>query len=136
MTIDCNIWMICLKLNWFFYYPSCNFLNLYGRYVLQYESFLNNFLVIDATDRSKIRSDQKGLFFAVSLYPFSFFANTPFKLNVLKFYFITKLLKMLTLTKYLDMNDMRCRNVLVLPLQDWILLVWQALKLKYMLALQ
>ena len=41
--------------------------------------FFNNFLLIDATDRSKISSDQKRLFFAVSLYPSSFFANTPFK---------------------------------------------------------
>ena len=40
---------------------------------------LNNFLLTDATDRSKISSDQKRLFFAVSQYPLSFFANTPFK---------------------------------------------------------
>ena len=33
----------------------------------------------DATDRSKIRSDQKRFFSALSLYPLSFFANTPFK---------------------------------------------------------
>ena len=55
----------------------CNFLNLYERYVLQFWSVFNNFLLIDATDRSKISSDQKLLFFAVS--PFSFFANTLFK---------------------------------------------------------
>ena len=46
----------------------------------------NNFLLIDATVRSKISSNQKRLFFAVSLYPLSFFANTPFKtLNELSF---------------------------------------------------
>ena len=39
----------------------------------------NNFLLIDATDRSKIGSDQKRFFIALSLYPLSFFANTPFK---------------------------------------------------------
>ena len=39
----------------------------------------NNFLHIDATDRSKISSDQKRFFIALSLYPLSFFANTPFK---------------------------------------------------------
>ena len=39
----------------------------------------NNFLLLDATDRSKISSDQKRLFFDVSLYPLSFFVNTPFK---------------------------------------------------------
>ena len=38
-----------------------------------------NFLPIDATDRSKISSDKKRFFIALSLYPFSFFANTPFK---------------------------------------------------------
>ena len=35
----------------------------------------------NTTNRSKIRSDQKRLFFAVYLYPLSFFANTPFKLD-------------------------------------------------------
>ena len=39
----------------------------------------NIFLLIDATDRSKISSDQKRKFFTVILYPLSFFANTPFK---------------------------------------------------------
>ena len=38
----------------------------------------NNFLLIDATDRSKISRDQKRFFYR--LYPLSFFANTPFKL--------------------------------------------------------
>ena len=39
----------------------------------------NNFLLIDATARSKISSDQKRFFIALSLYLPSFFANTPFK---------------------------------------------------------
>ena len=39
-----------------------------------------NFLLIDATDRSKISSDQKRFFIALSLHPLSFFANTPFNL--------------------------------------------------------
>ena len=39
----------------------------------------NNFLFIEATDRSKSSSDQKRFFIALSLYPLSFFANTPFK---------------------------------------------------------
>jgi len=38
----------------------------------------NNFLLIDATDRSKISSDQKRFLIALSLYSLSFFANTPF----------------------------------------------------------
>ena len=81
MTIVCNIWMICLELNGLFYNPS---------WMLQLSEFvwtqrssvwvvLTNFLLIDATDSSKICSDQKRLFFAVSLYPPSFFANTPLK---------------------------------------------------------
>jgi len=41
----------------------------------------NNFLLIDATDRSRISSNQKRLFIAVSLYPLSFFANTPFNIK-------------------------------------------------------
>ncbi len=36
------------------------------------------FLFIDVTDRSKFSSDQKRFFIALSLYPLSFFANTPF----------------------------------------------------------
>ena len=39
----------------------------------------NNFLLLDATDRSKISGDQKRFFIALSLYPLSFFANIPFK---------------------------------------------------------
>ena len=46
----------------------------------------NNFLLIDATDISKISSDQMRLFFAVSLYPFSFFTNSSFKV---KFFVVT-----------------------------------------------
>ena len=79
--------MICLELNWFFYDPS---------WMLQLSEFvwtlrssvwvvINNFLLIDATDKSKISSDQKRLFFAVSLYPLSFFTNTPFNLIILRF---------------------------------------------------
>ena len=42
----------------------------------------NNFLLIDATDRSKISIDQKRFFIALSLYPLSFFVNTPFNVNL------------------------------------------------------
>ena len=38
----------------------------------------NNFLLIDPTDRSTISSDQKRFFISLSLYPLSFFTNTPF----------------------------------------------------------
>ena len=47
--------------------------NLYGRYILRYELRFNNFLLIDEIDKSKISSDQRSLFFTVSLYPLSFF---------------------------------------------------------------
>ena len=81
MTIVCYIWMICLELNWFVYDPSW-MLHL-SEFVWALSSSVwvvfNNFLLIDATDRSKINSDQKRFFFiALSLYPLSFFANTPF----------------------------------------------------------
>ena len=49
----------------------CNSLILYGRYVLQRESFLIIFS-LDATCRSKIRIDQKRLFF-----PFHFSRTLP-----------------------------------------------------------
>ena len=77
MTTVCNIWMICLELNWFVYDPS-RMLHL-SEFVLLLRSSMrvvfNNFLLIDARDTSKISS----LFIAISLYPLSFFANTPFK---------------------------------------------------------
>ena len=41
----------------------------------------NNFLLIDATDKNKISSDQKRFFIALSVYPLSFFANTPFNVK-------------------------------------------------------
>ena len=44
-----------------------------------WDVFNNFLLIIDATDRSKISGDQKRFFIALSLYPLSFFANTPFK---------------------------------------------------------
>jgi len=73
--------MICSKLNWFFYGLS-RMLHL-SEFVWTLRSSVfvvfNNFLLIDATDRSKISSDQKRFFIALGLYHLSFFANTPFK---------------------------------------------------------
>ena len=72
--------MICLKLNRFFYGLS-RILHL-SEFVTLRPSVLvvfNNFLLMDTTARSKISSDQKRFFIALSLYPLSFFANTPFK---------------------------------------------------------
>ena len=80
MTIGCNIWMICLKLNRFFYGLSRMLhLSEFEWTFLGISRFLTIFLLIDATDRSKISSDQKCFFIALSLHPLSFFANTPFK---------------------------------------------------------
>ena len=56
----------------------------------RFKSRFNNVLLIDATDRSKISSDQKGFFIALSLYTISFFANTPFN-TILYFIFFQKL---------------------------------------------
>ena len=73
--------MICLKLNRFFYGLS-RLLHL-SEFIWTLRSsvlvVLNNFLIIDSTARSKISSDQKRFFIALSLYPLSFFANTPYK---------------------------------------------------------
>ena len=42
----------------------------------------NNFLLIDATDRSKISSDQKRFFIALSLYPFHFSRTLPLRVTI------------------------------------------------------
>ena len=82
MIIDCNIWMICLKLNYRLFYDPSWMLQL-SEFVWTLRSLVwvvfNNFLLIDATDRSKISSDQKLLFFAIILYFLYFSTNTPFK---------------------------------------------------------
>ena len=74
--------MICLKSNRFFYGLS-RMLHL-SEFVWTLRSSVlvvfDNFLLIDATDRSKISSNQKRFFIALSLSPLSFFANTPFKI--------------------------------------------------------
>ena len=83
MTIGCNIWMICLILIWFLYGRSRMFQLPQFVWALRSSVWgvFINFLLIDATDKSKISIDQKRFFIALSLYPLSFFANTPFKLE-------------------------------------------------------
>ena len=83
MTMGCNIWMVCLKLNWFFYGLSrmLNFSEFVWTVSYSVWDVFTKFLLIDTTDRSKISSDQKRFFIALSLYPISFFANTPFKIK-------------------------------------------------------
>jgi len=81
MTNVSNIWMISLELNWFVYNQSW-MLDL-TEFVWTLPSSVlvgfNNVFLIDAIDRSKICSDQKRFFIALSLYPLSLFANTYFK---------------------------------------------------------
>ena len=108
MTIGCNIWMICLKLNWFFYGLSR---------MLQFSEFVwalsymvwdvfDNFLLIDATDRSKLNSDQKRLFFAVSLYPFYFSRTLSKKNNQTKVFWL-----FLEITSVSNLSKMYIINV-------------------------
>ena len=69
------------EIKWIFYRLSrmLQFSEFVWALSLSVWDVFNNFLLIDATDRSKISSDQKRFFIALSLYPLSFFANTPFK---------------------------------------------------------
>ena len=71
------------KDNWFFYGLShmLQFSELVWALSYSVWDVFNNFILIDATDRSKIISYQKRFFIALSLYPISFFANTPFNWN-------------------------------------------------------
>ena len=79
MTLGCNIWMICLILIWFFYGLRRMFQLPQFVWALRssvWDVFIN-FLLIDATDRSKIISDQKRFFIALSLYLFNFSRTLP-----------------------------------------------------------
>ena len=64
MTTVCNIWMICLELNWFVYDPT---------WMLHRSEFV-------WTQQIEVRlvAIKSGIF-RVNLYPLSFFVNTPFK---------------------------------------------------------
>ena len=84
MTIVCDIWMISLELNWLYYDPSWMLQLCMGATFFMAWVVFNNFLLINATHKSMISSNQKRLFFAVSLYVLSFFAKTPF-INTLFF---------------------------------------------------
>ena len=76
--------MICLELNWFIYDPS-RILQL-SEFVWTLRSSVWIFLLIDATDRSKISSDHHRIFFDASLYPHSFFTNTLFKMSLEQYF--------------------------------------------------
>ena len=74
-------WFV-LELNWFVYNPSW-MLHLCSLVLVVFK----NFLLIDATDRSKISSDQKHLFFAIAYTPFHFSQTLPLtsKINSIHF---------------------------------------------------
>jgi len=107
MTIGCNIWMICLELNLLFYDPKLNVATFWICMDATFFSIsgFNSFLLIGETDRSKISSDQKRLFFAVSLYPLLFFANTPFN-DVQEATWVLDILD----TKYIPSSPIGCKN--------------------------
>ena len=79
MTTVRNIWMICLEFNWFVYDRSWMLHLSEFVWTLRFSPWVvfNHFLQ---------QIDRKRLFFAVSLYPLSFFANTPFKVNHVTYY--------------------------------------------------
>ena len=78
MTTVCKIWMICFGIKLICLRSE---LNVASFWICMDTTFFvfNNFFLIDATD--KISSDQKRVFIALSLYPLSLFANTPFKVR-------------------------------------------------------
>ena len=84
--------MICFKLNLFFY-GLRRMLHL-SEFVWTLRSSVlvvfNNFLLIDATDRSKISSDQKRFFIALAYTPFHFSRTLPLK-KIFAFFFSLKI---------------------------------------------
>ena len=60
--------------------------HLYIVYIYLVRDVFNKFLLIDATDRSKISSDQNHFFITLSLYPFHFWQTLPLKWNTLSFH--------------------------------------------------
>ena len=81
LVIGCNNDLFGIKS--FFYDPS-RILQLF-QFVWTLQSSVwvvfNNFLLVDATNKSQISSNPHRIFFDASLYTHSFFANTPFKRN-------------------------------------------------------
>ena len=127
MSTGCNIWMIFLKLNRFFYGLSRMLQFSQFVWTLSYSVWdvFNNFLLIDATHGSKISSDQKRLFFAGSVYPLSFFANTLFNLNS----------KFLSLAVYKSLNTKMCtflKQHLYPLLVQWLKKTFFSVKIYYL----
>ena len=70
MIFGCNIWMICLELNWFFTIrvECCNFLNLYELYVLWYGSFLTIFSVYVVWKFCLVNNCQQNIFYVFPIF--------------------------------------------------------------------
>ena len=106
--------MICLELNYFFLRSESNIAtyricadsrdsrkrscsrtgpgrlwNIAGTLCSSVWVDFNNSLLMDATDRIKISTDHHRIFFDVTLYPHSFFTNTPFNVKC-KYVYIVK----------------------------------------------
>ena len=125
MTIGCSIWMICLKLNRFFYGLSRMLQFSEFVWALSYSVWdgFNKFLLIDATDRSKIRSDQKRFFIGLSLYTLSFFANTPFK-NKKSYFMCSNVFTLSQLSRFQFLWESTTKR-----LDVWTVASWQKYKL-------
>ena len=79
----------------------------------------NNFLLIDATDRIKISGDQKRFFIALSLYPLSFFANTPFKRHTFQFQLFPHLKRTMHDSQQFPLNRYLIYNKIISTLQQF-----------------
>ena len=95
MIIVCNIWIICFELNWAFYDPS--WMLQLSEYVLTLRSSVwvvfNSFLLLDATDRSKICSE---LIFRRKPIPFHFSWTLPLSLSYNSLYCVRTFLRFQT----------------------------------------
>ena len=91
MTTVWNIWMICLELNWFVYDPS------WMLHLTEFVWTLRSLVWVVFNKFSPYRRNRQievillaiksAFFITLSLYPLSFFANTPFKSP---FFFVTE----------------------------------------------
>ena len=124
--------MICLKLNLFYYDPSCMLQLSELVWTLRSSTWVvfNDFLLIYATDRSKISIDQKRLFFAVSLYPLSFFANTPFILEIKKKR-DQALISISTFLKFSALISLLARDRLAIEISEVRTAEWIIINLEY-----
>ena len=120
MTTACNIWMICSELNWFVYNPSW-MLHL-SEFVWTLHSSMwvvfNNFLLIDTTDRSKISSNKKLIFIALSPYPVHLLRTLPLR----KFPYFMRKTSLTALGSALAFSCLGHQRIVLTPKMWWGLL--------------